>query len=153
MFQRQFNILSDLIIRAGKKVQRETNISCGGGSVSWAAVYAAQTILKTLRNKSVLIVEAGKMSAMAADLLRNKQLGKLFIVNRTEENAANLARLFGGEVVSMLDLKDVLSSIDVCISSSSAPHYVITHELINEVMALRRGNELVMIDISTPELS
>lgn len=150
MFLKQFNILSDVAIRAGKKAQRETDISCGGGSVSWAAVNAAQNIISTLKNKSVLIIGAGKMSALTAEQLRNKQIKQLYVTNRTKDKAEALARRLGGEAVLFMDLKGVLSKVDLCISSVSAAHYVLGHDLMQKVMEARGHKQLVIVDISTP---
>ena len=150
MFQKTFNVLSDLVVRAGKKAQRETEISCGGGSISWAAVKAAQEILETLQNKKVLIIGAGKMSALTADQLKNKQLGQLYIMNRTLENAVVLAQKLGGQVVSFMDIKEILSKVDICICSASAPYYLVNYELMQKVMGLREFKEILCIDISTP---
>ena len=36
-----FNILANIVLRCGKKARTETDIDCGGSSVSWAAVSKA----------------------------------------------------------------------------------------------------------------
>ena len=51
MLSKYFNILTNTAIRAGKKAQNETDISCGGSSVSWAAINMAEEHLSTLEGK------------------------------------------------------------------------------------------------------
>lgn len=150
MLSKSFNILADIAVRAGKKAQSETDIGCGGGSVSWAAVKTAEKILMKLTNRSVLIVGAGKMSALTADQLASKKIGRLYVMNRTREKALVLAARFAAEAVSFSDIEDVLAGVDLCICSASAPHYLIAKEFMEKIMRRRNYRELICIDISTP---
>ncbi len=150
MFSKQFNILTAVAIRAGKKAQTETEISGGGGSVSWAAVKTVENQLKTITEKSFLIIGAGKMSALTAEQLHNKKVKQLYIMNRTKEKALSLAQQLGGEPIAFSEIKEILNSIDVCICSASAPHYLIDHELLSRVMQKRQNRPIICVDISTP---
>jgi len=150
MMGKYFNILTNMAIRAGKKARAETQIDCGGSSVSWAAVEMAQKILGSLQDKSVLIIGAGKMSSLAASHLKKKGVSQIYVINRTCEKAMELARQFGGQVVSFLDIKNILEKVDVCICSAGAPHYLIEEDIIEEIMPKRIGKKLVLIDISVP---
>ena len=91
MFNRYFNILSNVAIRTGKKARNDTNISLGGSSVSWAAINKAEEILGNLKDCSILVIGAGKMSELAVGHIQNKQFKKLYLMNRTQDNAKNLA--------------------------------------------------------------
>lgn len=150
MLTKRFNILMDIAIRSGKKAQNETDISYGGGSVSWAAVKTAENVLAGLTGRSVLIIGAGKMSALTAEQLQNKKLGQLYIMNRTKEKAMALAQKLGGEAVAFTEIADVLSRVDLCICSASASHYLVGKDLIEKVMTMRDHRELICVDISTP---
>lgn len=149
MFGRFFNLLTNIAIRAGKKVRSETQIDCGGSSVSWAAVEAAKNILGTLENKIVLVIGAGKMSHLAANNFHRKGVGELFIMNRTIDKGNGLAKKFGGKSVGFWEIEHILEICDVCICSISAPHYIIEHELLEKVME-KRKQEIILIDISMP---
>ena len=150
MMGKVFNILSNVAIRTGKKAQSDTPIGFGGVSVSWAAVTRAQEEVGTLREKSVLVIGAGKMSKLAANNLSNKEIGQIYVMNRTEEKAVSLAQQFNGIPLSFWELPEILKIVDVCICSASAPHYLIEEELIRKVMRERHGRKLVFIDISIP---
>lgn len=150
LFQHQFNILSNLAIRTGKKAQSETDISCGGSSVGWAAVVRAEKLLGSLQDKTVLVIGAGKMSQLTLQQMSNKGLQKLYLMNRTHEKAAPMAESHNAELVSLYDLKEILTKVDVCICAVAAPHYIIEKELLSSVMSSRAGRPLVMIDIAVP---
>jgi len=150
MFGKNFNILSNLAIRAGKKAQHETTISAGGSSVSWAAIAKAEQISGSLHEKEILIIGAGKMSELAASQVKNKGFQKLFVMNRTVAHAEALAQKYGGEVVPFCDIKEVLSQVDICVCSVGAPHYILEKVTVQKIMAERQNRSLVFIDISVP---
>ncbi len=145
-----FNVLTNIAIRTGKKAQTETDISYGGSSVSWAAIEMAQQTLGTLEGKSVLVIGAGKMGKLALSNLHNHLVSKIYLMNRTGEKAENLAQQYEGIAASFWDIKEILSEVDVCFCSVGAPHYILDQEKISQIMKLREGRRLVLIDISMP---
>lgn len=150
MLSRVFNIFAAAAIRTGKKVQHETAIGRGGVSVSWAAVSAAEKIFGTLKDRSVLIIGAGKMAGLAAHQLTNKTIGEIYVMNRSQDNADALTDKFGGTRVSFWDMKEILRRVDVCICSAGAPHYLVEKDVVEKAMASRPGKRLVCVDISIP---
>ncbi len=150
MMGKYFNILMGAAVRTGKKAQSETLIGSGGASVSWAAVAVAEKELGTLRDKSVLIIGAGKMGSIAAGYLKNKGAGHIYVINRSWEKAEHLAQKFAGTAVSYWDLEEVLGKVDVCICSAGAPHYILEKDLVEKVSFVRQGRRLVCVDISIP---
>ncbi len=156
MFSRHFNILSNIAIRAGKKAHSQTAISYGGSSVSWAAVIMAEKILGTLCDKSVLLIGAGKMGKLTVKQIQNKDVQKIYLINRTRAKAEALAqectcaRKGSAEAVSFCDIQETLSYVDVCICSSAAPHYILDKETLQKVMVSRGRRPLVLVDISVP---
>jgi glutamyl-tRNA reductase len=150
MFQRHFNILTNIAIRAGKKAQHETQISFGGSSISWAAIVKAENFMGSLENKSVLLMGAGKMSELALGHIENKGFKKLYVMNRTACNAEALASQYGAEAVAFCDVKEILAQTDVCICSIGAPHYILDKETVERVVAHDAEKKLLLIDISMP---
>lgn len=150
LLTRELNILTHLAVRAGKKAQSETEIGCGGSSVSWAAVATAQERLGSLAARSILVIGAGKMGHMAAEQLRSRSVGKVYVMNRTCDKAQSVADTIDGEFVPFWEMKDILQKVDVCICSAGAPHYLIERDLVKEVMRARCGRPLLLIDISMP---
>ena len=115
MLTRDFNILANLTVRAGKKAQTETNISFGGCSVSWAALTQAEKVLNSLSDKSVLIIGAGEMSKLAVGQISNRGFKNLYLMNRTTEHAENLASQFSATVAAFCDIKEILREVDLCL--------------------------------------
>jgi glutamyl-tRNA reductase len=150
MMGKAFNVLTNLVLETAKKARRETQIDFGGSSVSWASVMMAQNILGSLQDKTVLILGSGKMGRLAVEQLINKGVKKIFIMNRTMEKAEELALSSGGIAVPFWEMADILPQVDVCICSSSCPHYLIDRELIELTMQKRDRQKMVCIDISMP---
>lgn len=150
MLARHFHVLGNVAIRTGKKVRQETPIGIGGSSVSWAAITKAEQELGHLRDKSILVVGAGKMSDVAVGHISNRGFGNLYLMNRTPANAENLARKYGGVAVSFCDMKEVLSQVDICICSVGAPHYILEKDVVQKALPGRGDRPLTLIDISLP---
>jgi glutamyl-tRNA reductase len=56
----------------------------------------------------------------------------------------------GGRALRFDDWEKVLHETDVIISSTSAPHFIIKPEMIEQVMKKRRWEPLFIIDIAVP---
>jgi len=150
MMDKTFNVLTNFVLETGKKARRETQIDFGGSSVSWASVCTAQEILGSLQDKIVLILGSGKMGSLAVEQLVKKGVKKIYIMNRTMETAQEVAKEIGGEAVGFWEMPELLPQVDVCIVSSSCPHYLIDKSLVENTMQRRGFKKLVLIDISMP---
>jgi len=150
MMDKTFNVLTNFVLETGKKARRETQIDFGGSSVSWASVCMAQNILGSLQDKTILILGSGKMGRLAVQQLINKGVKKIYIMNRTIEKAEELAKESGGMAVPFWEMPEILPQVDVCICSSSCPHYLIDRELVEKTMMASFGQKKVFIDISMP---
>ncbi len=149
MMDRVLNILTNFVLETGKKARQDTQIDFGGVSVSAAAVSTAQKLLGSLEDKSILVVGSGKMGCMALNYLHQRKAKHIYLMNRTPEKAAAVAAEVKAEFVPFWNMKEVLTQVDVCICSSGAPHYVITKDLVANVVSERK-NPLMLIDISMP---
>lgn len=135
---------------AGKRARSETGISRNAASLSHVAVQLARRLLPDFHQASVLLVGSGTMSELAARNLRDNGAQKLVIVNRTQANAVALAESLQATLRPFDELHESLLEADVVISSTKAPHAIITMDLMTRVMAQRAGRALVLIDIALP---
>lgn len=135
---------------AGKRARSETGISRNAASLSHVAVQLARRLLPDFHQASVLLVGSGTMSELAARNLRDNGAQKLVIVNRTQANAVELAESLQATLRPFDELYESLLDADVVISSTKAPHAIITMDLMTRVMAQRAGRALVLIDIALP---
>jgi glutamyl-tRNA reductase len=147
------NVLDTVVTRAfnvAKRIRTETEIGQNGVSVGYAAVELAREIFGSLHKKRVLIVGAGKMSEGAAKHLMRAGAAEIFLTNRTPERAQDLAKLFSGEVMRYEAFPQRLGEVDIVITSSAAPGYVITREMVRRAIETRKSQPVFLIDIAVP---
>ncbi|HNQ50900.1 MAG TPA: glutamyl-tRNA reductase [Candidatus Omnitrophota bacterium] len=137
-------------IRVGKKVRSETQIGKGAVSTSTAAIELARKIFETLEGRTVLIIGAGKIGEMTVKNLYSRGVSTILVANRTLAKAKDLAHVFGGSAVSFEDLASSLVRADIIISSTSAPHFVITREQAAAAVRSRGNEPLFFIDLGMP---
>jgi glutamyl-tRNA reductase len=133
-----------------KRVRTETGISSNAVSVSFAAVELAKKIFGYLHGKTVLLIGAGEMSELAARHLINNGVSRMIFANRTYENAVRLANDFHGVPVDFDLLEDKLKEVDIVISSTGAPGYVVTEEMIVTALHRHKNRLMFIIDIAVP---
>ncbi|HEY1341155.1 MAG TPA: glutamyl-tRNA reductase [Bryobacteraceae bacterium] len=145
--------LDGLLTRAfsvAKRVRSETGVGQMAVSVSYAAVELARKIFGNLSNKTVMIAGAGKMSELAARHLRRSGASHVFVTNRTHERAVEMAKLFQGTPVEYTRFISMLPEVDILITSSGAPHYILHKEEMQRVISARRNKPMFLIDIAVP---
>ncbi len=137
-------------LKVGKEARSDTHINQGASSVSAAAIELAQHIFGDLKGRRVMILGAGKMSEKSLVLLVNAGVERITVANRTLARAQEMAERCGGHAVPFEDLDRALEDVDVLISSTGAPHYVVGRERLRRVMSARRGRPLFLVDIAVP---
>ena len=145
------SLLFNRAVNVGRRVRRETGISKGAVSIGSAAVELAENLLTNLNEKTILIMGAGETGTLVAKAMARRCLSPIFIANRTHERASRLAEELGGKAVKFNKLNEVLVEADVVLCATSAPHYLLTKELLSKLLPSRQNkNELLVIDISNP---
>ncbi len=146
-------ILNRLLHRTfsvAKRVRTETGIGSYAVSVSYAAVELAKKIFGSLKGKVALLVGAGEMAELAAQHLLAAGVERMLVANRTLSRAIELAERFRGEAYGLEELSECLLRTDIVISSTGAPGYVITREMVKPLLRKRRLRPLFFIDIAVP---
>ncbi|RUM88922.1 MAG: glutamyl-tRNA reductase [Thermodesulfatator sp.] len=146
-------ILNRLLHRTfsvAKRVRTQTGIGSYAVSVSYAAVELAKKIFGSLRGRVVLLVGAGEMAELAAQHLLAAGAQRLLVANRTLSRAVELAERYRGEALSLEELAEALLSADIVISSTGAPGFVITRELVRPLLRARKHRPLFLVDIAVP---
>jgi glutamyl-tRNA reductase len=144
------DVLLTRAFNVAKRVRSETEIGANAVSVSYAAVELARDIFGTLDDKNVMIVGAGKMSELAARHLRRSGATHIYVTNRTHERAVEMAQIFDGKIVEYTKFMSFLPEVDIVITSSGAPHYIITRDEMKKVIDARRNRPMFLIDIAVP---
>jgi glutamyl-tRNA reductase len=147
-------ILKHLFTRAttvGRKVRNETWINKGAVSVGSAAVELAVKLLGNLEDKKILIMGAGEIGTLVSKAMSRRCLSPIFIANRTYDRAVKLAEDLSGQAVRWDKFDEVMADADVVICATSAPHYLLTKEIILRLMSERQNKKpMTIIDISNP---
>ena len=146
-------LLDPILTRAfsvAKRIRTETEIGQSAVSVSYAAVELAREIFGSLAKKRVLIIGAGKMSEGAARHLIRAGADEIFITNRTPERAQQLSQLFRGQVLPYDSFASELGQMDIVITSSAAPGFVLTAEMVRRAIESRKNQPMFLIDIAVP---
>jgi glutamyl-tRNA reductase len=144
------NRLFRAALAAGKRARTETAISERSMSIPSVAVELAQRTLGELDDRRVLVVGAGETAELTARALSAKGVRAIFIANRHYDRAIGLAQRFGGQAVRFEELPEELAGADIVVTSTSSPHQVIEYEGLTEVMAVRGGRPLLLIDLAVP---
>jgi glutamyl-tRNA reductase len=97
-----------------------------------------------------VVLGAGEMAELTVEALRKRGVEKIRVVNRTLERAQALAQRWGAESATFESLYESLSEADILISSTGAPHLVLSAQMVGEAMRLRAERSLVLIDIAVP---
>jgi len=133
-----------------KRVRTETKIASSAVSVSFAAVELARKIFGNLTDKTVLLIGAGEMCELAARHFLTNGAKGVMVTNRTFERAQKLADEFSGEAIPFDELFLHLHKADIVLTSTGAPHAIITPPDLEEVIKRRRMRPMFLIDIAVP---
>jgi glutamyl-tRNA reductase len=134
-----------------KRVRTETGIGDHAVSISYAAVELGRKIFGDLEGRAVLLIGAGEMAELAVEHLANNRVRPIFVANRTFERGVELAQRFKGTAIRFEEILDYLKQeIDIVISSTGAPGYVLVKDHFKGLMRARKNRPLFFIDIAVP---
>ncbi|MEW6304323.1 MAG: glutamyl-tRNA reductase [Verrucomicrobiota bacterium] len=141
-FQRAFNV--------AKQIRTETNIQRGNISVASVAVDLAEKIFEKLADRQVMVIGAGDTSEKTARALLSRGAHSVIVSNRSHERAVALAKELEGRAVHFDEWAVEFPNIDIIISSTAAPHYILDRKKLEPLLGLRESRPLLLIDIAVP---
>lgn len=144
------NRLFQAAIHAGKRARTETAISRNPASVSSLAASMAERAVGHIKTANVVVLGAGEMAELTVEALRKRGVEKIRVINRTLTRAQGLAQRWGSKSATFEFLPEALIEADILISSTGAPHTLISYEMVNEAMRERPERPLALIDIAVP---
>ena len=131
-------------LEVGKRVRTETEISQGAVSHSLAAIEILQQEQVDLSQSRITIVGVNKLTSDILKFLKNKGARMVFLANRSQMKAHQLADPLGISVFELHDKQRFLADTDILISATSAPHAVI------DATDIPFGKKLLAIDLAFP---
>jgi glutamyl-tRNA reductase len=139
-------------LEAGKAARTHTAIGGDSISIATAAVACAHEHVGDLSGKSVLVIGAGKMGAIAARRLKAEGAGDIVLLNRSHKRAQHVADELGGiaRTADMPGLVGALKAADVVVTSTGASHFIVTPGNVSEAMLARPQRPMFIVDIAVP---
>lgn len=137
-------------LHVGKHARSETRIGKGAFSLGRCAVQLARSVFPDLRGRQILILGAGKMAETTAKHLAESGADSIIVTNRTLEHAEELAEALGGVAVPIEQLAHAARGAHILITSTAAPHVVLTRAEMSAIMRARERAPLLVIDLAVP---
>jgi glutamyl-tRNA reductase len=137
-------------LEVGKRVRSETELGTRPMSVASAGVKLAERIFGKLQERAALVLGAGVISEQVVSQLRDRNIARLFVMNRSLERAQSLAQQFSGKVIAWDDWEAALTLPDVIVSSVSSEEPVLKRAVLEKAMAARGNRPLFVMDLGMP---
>jgi glutamyl-tRNA reductase len=135
------------IFHTNKRVQQETAYRDGAASVSYAAAQLAKDLVAMQAAPSVLVVGLGEMGEDVARNLAQAKLGRLCLMNRSQEKAEALASELGLEHLPYDLLPGLVSQFTVVISAVNTESPIIRQEMLGNS---KQFEQHFLIDLGMP---
>ncbi len=147
---RHLNKLFQRAFRVAKEVRSNTSITRGPVSAGSVAVDLAEKIFGELSTRKVMVLGAGEASEQTARALFSRGAKSILVSNRSYDRAAQLAGELGGRAIHFEEWEREFHDLDIIISSTAAPHPILTREKLAPIMAGRKNRPLFAIDLAVP---
>ena len=133
--------------RAGRRVRHETSLGAAPDAYVALAGELAGAALDGVGGRSVVVVGAGRMAALAVVHLRALGADPITIVNRTSKHAHALAERTGSLQADIAALPEAIAAADLVVSATGAAGHVVRR---SDVEQHRDGRPLVLVDLAVP---
>jgi len=140
-----FNLLFNRALKVGKDVRSKTKISCGNLSFASIVFNKIKRLFGNINNKNILLVGAGVISETILNYFSKNEIKLKIVSGKHYEKAVNLANIFNTEVIYFDKLKSAITTSDIIIVATSAPHF-----LINKNCIIKDGKTRIIFDLSVP---
>src|SRR5256714_8342725 len=134
----------------GARVRSETALAAGTASAPSAAVALAGKIFNRLAGRAALVLGAGDMAELAANCLASEGVRVTLVANRTYERARAVAEELGARALTLDEAWEHFASADIVLTSTAAPHAVVTWERVAPAIGRRCGRPLCILDLAVP---
>ena len=135
--------------RTGRRVRTETSVGAAPGTFVEAGAELGAEALGGLEGKTVVVIGAGQMSALAVKHLRRRDVGAVRILNRSIERARSLAERTSADHGDLGDLRAALAWADLVVSATGAAGIVLTERTLRDAAA-GRTRPMFVLDLAVP---
>lgn len=138
-------------LHAAKEIRSRTAVGQGQASIGSVVVGLSRQLFgDRLEGCEVLLWGAGKAAEVTARHFMKSGVRHLWIVNRTQPKAQDLASLCSGGWLSWEQARAHLAHVDIAVVCTQAPHYVIDEADVAAAMPRRDARPLCLIDLAVP---
>lgn len=138
-------------LRCGKRARRETSIASGAPGIGSAMVSLLARHLAFLNAPPrVLVLGSGKVACDAGRLIVRRLTGDPCFLGRSLDRASEAARKCGGTAAHWSELPRLLAQTDAVVAATSAPHAVLTREMLDAACRERGQRPLLVLDAGMP---
>ena len=146
----QLSRLMQNTFAVAKKIRTDTEIGASPVSVASAAVNLANQFFAGFSKHTALLVGAGVTVELLAKHLSSRNIGRLFVANRSIERATDLAGQVGGFALPLSEIEGTLPEADILISSTASPDPVIRLDHMKAAIKARKRKPIFAVDIAVP---
>ena len=144
------NRLFQAALEIGKRVRAETELGTRPMGVASAGMKLAERIFGKLNDRTGLVLGAGTISEQVVSQLRDRNIGHLYLSNRSREKAEEFGRQYNGNVIEWGEWDTALKLPDVIVSAVGVQDPLLTRPLIERAMAARGNRALFLMDLGMP---
>lgn len=138
------------IFKTVKQIRTDTAIGSSPVSVAFSAVALSKQFFGDLSEQTALLLGAGETIELVARHLKEQNIGKLIIANRTLAKAHQITETLGGYAIGLHEIEDHLHEADMIISSTASPAPLLHKDHIKAALKARRHKPMFMVDIAVP---
>jgi glutamyl-tRNA reductase len=142
--------LIDAALRASKRARAQTTISTEGISLTRAGLDLAQAHLGGLAARHAVVVGTGSTGKLAARLLREAGVGRLFVASRSQERAAEVAAAVHGRPLRASDVPAALTDADILVTATGGAAPVVLASQVRAARAPAGRPPLFVLDLGMP---
>ena len=144
------NRLFQAALEIGKRVRAETELGSRPMGVASAGMKLAERIFGKLNGRTALVLGAGTISEQVVSQLRDRNIGRLYLSNRSRDKAEEFAKQYKGEVLDWGNWDATLKLPDVIVSAVGIQEALLTKPLIERAMSARGNRALFLMDLGMP---
>ena len=143
--------LMQMSLSVAKDVRNMTEINNVAISMGNAITNLVAESFIQLENEAVLFVGAGQMMQQIAPHFMPLNIVKKTVINRSVDNACQLAQRVGANVVSLTNLADIIVDYSIIVSCANSDKPLITEDLLEA--SIKSQKKLLIVDVSVPLIS
>jgi glutamyl-tRNA reductase len=135
---------------SSKKVHTTTTIASGRVSVAGVAVELARQLFADISSAKVVVIGAGDMGQLIVQHLLQVGARNITVVNRSYDRGLSVAEQYGIKARQWEQLDEQLTGANIAIASASVQDYLFRKDSFEQIMARRRDEHLLIVDIAVP---